>query len=76
MNNLERFKENLTAFLGEENFEQFQDFFRVKSVGRDLSILKKTTDCHSSLFLVQLGDFVNYLGLNIIIPTTLNRILG
>ena len=42
MNNLERFKENLTALLGEENFEQFQDFFRVKSVGRDLSLALTT----------------------------------
>ena len=38
MENLERLKENLTALLGEENFEQFQDFFRVKSIGRDLSL--------------------------------------
>ena len=38
MEHLERFKENLTSLLGDENFEQFQDFFRVKSVGRDLTL--------------------------------------
>ena len=42
MENLERLKENLTALLGEENFEQFQDFFRVKSIGRDLSLALAT----------------------------------
>ena len=42
MENLERLKENLTALLGEENFEHFQDFFRVKSIGRDLSLALAT----------------------------------
>ena len=42
MENLERLKENLTALLGEENFEHFQDFFRVKSIGRDLSLTLAT----------------------------------
>ena len=58
MNNLERFKENLTALLGEENFEQFQDFFRVKSVGRDLSLALTTL----GLVFVCLTGFISMVG--------------
>ena len=42
MENLERFGGNLAALFGEENVEQFQDFFRVQSVGRDLALALAT----------------------------------
>ena len=61
MEHLERFKENLTSLLGEENFEQFQDFFRVKSIGRDLSIALASLGlvfiCLTSLFISSLKPF-------------------
>ena len=42
MENLVSFRENLSVLLGEENFEQFQDFLRVRSVGRDLVLALAT----------------------------------
>ena len=42
MENLLSIRENLSALLGEENFEQLQEFFRIQSVGRDLVLALAT----------------------------------